>query len=174
MQLFTLHQTEVFAFMSNSFNFTSQNSIQAGTIVHRGITILDAEDDILRVKYPYNVELCRNFFSKQDQYICTEHHPIYTRIPLLLVKLDGISDWSQDCRTYIQSDSHQQLYGAVAFVLSSGNITVLERHYLKLVFSNQLYNKTPKDSSRYPIGIFENDKDARRWLRSKPARNHIR
>jgi hypothetical protein len=165
--------TKVFALMSNNFDYNDSLNIQEGSVIHRCASIIESHNQILCVKFPYNVELCEDFFVANDQHISSEYHQHHAKSPQLLVILDGIADWSSDCRTYLKSETHQSLYSAIAFILSTGNMSVLEKHYLELVYANQLQNNPPKLSQRYPIGIFSNKNDALRWLESRPSRNKI-
>lgn len=173
MQLVNLHRTEVFALMSDTFNYSSSQNTRKGTVLHRSASIIESHNQILCVKFPYNVELCEDFFTTNDQHLASEYHQDHSKSRQLLVILEGIADWSSDCRAYLRSETHQKMYSAVAFVLSSGNMSVLEKHYLELVFANQLQNNPSKLLPRYPIGIFLNKKDALSWLESRPSRNKL-
>ncbi|WP_343985036.1 hypothetical protein [Kangiella japonica] len=159
--------------MSNNFDYSDPQDTKEVNGVHRCASIIESHNQILYVKFPYNVELCEDFFTANDQHISSEYHQHHAKSPQLLVMLDGIADWSSDSRAYLKSKKHQGMYSAIAYVLSTGNMSVLEKHYLELVYANQLQNNPPKLSLRYPIGIFQNKKDALHWLESSPRRNEI-
>lgn len=127
---------------------------------------------LICINYPYNVELTANFFQQQDKYIQNKYHRLHRKQPQLLIQLDGISELDASCKPYIQSNQHQKLYDSIAFVLSKGNMAVLERHYLELLLANQLQNKRLKEHNHYSVGIFTDRRSAQNWLASRPGSHY--
>lgn len=129
------------------------------------------ESGILYISYPYNVDLTSHLIKEQDKLvknITDNNHTVLTQV---IIKLDGISEVSQDCKEYLISQSHQCLYDSVAFVLSKGNMSVLEKHYLMQLLTLHKPNTQPRKN--YPIGVFKDALEAERWMASRPGSHHL-
>lgn len=135
------------------------------------ISIQDISDSLILINYPYNVVLNTGLLRHQDDLLREQYHRFHTRLPQLLIQLDGIAELDPDCKDYLKSVEHQQLYSAVAFVLGKGNMSVLERHYLEqlLIYRSQSSSKIAQ--SHYPIEVFTTELQARHWLNSRPGSN---
>lgn len=132
------------------------------------ITIVDIKDRIVSINYPHNVELTKAFLASQDRLIQTEYRRLHSTRPQLLIQLDGIAELSIDCRQYALTSEHQNLYASVAYVMSKGNMSVLERHYLAQLTSIQRQTKY----NSYAIGIFSAHKTAYEWLITRPGSHY--
>ncbi|RDX37516.1 hypothetical protein DZA50_02150 [Kangiella sp. HD9-110m-PIT-SAG07] len=136
-------------------------------------TMIETSNNLVTLSYPYSVELDLHLLQQQDELITNIYHQYHPRLPRVMILLDGVSDLSTDSWNYIQSYPHQKLYQSVAYVLSKGNMSVLERHYLEQLFINRTQKPTESTNLNYPIGIFTTVKQAIRWLGSYPKSNHI-
>lgn len=136
------------------------------------VSITDISDNVVSLDYPYSIELTQDFFIAQDERLIHSYHQYHSRIPQLLIQLDGIADIASESKSYIQSNQHQKLYDAVAFILSKGNMAVLERHYLEQLLATSLQSSRSRNQSYYPVGIFNDRKSAARWLASRPGSHH--
>lgn len=136
------------------------------------IQLVSIHDALITVTYPYNVEIAASFLSDQDQLLQQTYHSYHGKKPQLLIKLDGISDITTDAKQYINQKSHHGLYSSVGFVLSKGDMSVLERHYLEQLLSFQLRNNRRINKQDYTVGIFTSELAAKIWLASRPGSNH--
>lgn len=132
------------------------------------ITIEDISDNLIRISYPYNVVLNTELLKHQDSILLEQYHRFHSRLPQLLIQLDGIAEFELDCKDYLQSNEHQRLYSAVAFVLGKGNMSVLERHYLEQLLIYRTQKSPQLAQSHYPVGVFATEIEAKHWLNSKP------
>ncbi|WP_223669124.1 hypothetical protein [Kangiella shandongensis] len=137
------------------------------------LTITRIDVPVVTLQYPHNVMFCEAFLRQKDEFIQSCYHQQNNRLPQLLIKLDGISDVSSDLASYIQSKHHQALYSSVAYVLSQGNMAVLEQHHLEHLVANHLQNSPTSGSNFYPIGIFTSAGQALEWLTSRPGSHHL-
>ena len=136
------------------------------------IQIFSIHDALISVNYPYNIEITGSFLRQQDDLLQQAYHSYYSKKPQLLIQLDGVSDITTDAKHYINHNSHNKLYSAIAFVLSRGDMSVLERHYLEQLLSNQLRNNKLRNKHAYTVGIFNDIRSAQVWLASRPGSNH--
>lgn len=148
------------------------NNISKHSLHADGVSIIEISDNIINLAYPHNVELSALFFKQQDSFLNEEYLQAHANPAQLLIQLDGISELLLDCKAYLQSKAHQSLYASAAFVLSEGNMAVLERHYLQQLFSGRLNNNNIKHQSDYPVGIFNDNKLAKNWLSSRPGSHY--
>lgn len=136
------------------------------------ISIVEVRDTLISVDYPYNAEFTAELLKQQDELLVQQYHRFHSRLPQLLIYLNGISEIGSDCKSYIQSKAHQDLYESVAFILSKGNMSVLERHYLQQLYINQPQASFKSLKSAYSIGVFPATEPAQLWLKSKPGSNY--
>ena len=158
--------------MMDKYHSTQASNEQRKKYQADKVLITRVYDNIVSVDYPCNVELNQDFFKKQDKLIQDTYHRFHSRLPQLIIQLDGVSDLSSSCKMYTQSEQHQKLYDAAAFILSKGNMSVLERHYLEQLLADQLQNRRLKKRNNYPVGIFSDKKSAENWLASRPGSHY--
>ncbi|GAA4365436.1 hypothetical protein [Kangiella marina] len=130
------------------------------------VSIIKIGEALIEMVYPYNVELTPELLMQQDKILDDQHNDYSYRLPSIVVHLDGVSDLLPETRNYMNSKQHQNRYKAVAYVLSSGNMAVLEKHYLEQLFFSQTRNAGSTSLHHYPIGIFKESTVAQRWLKS--------
>lgn len=138
----------------------------------QSIRVDEIRDNMISISYPYNAELNLDLLMKQDEQLKQQYHTSRSRILLLLIKLDGITDIDQACKNYIHSKEHQELYDSIAFVLSKGNMSVLERHYIEQLYSYRPKTQLKNSNRSYSIGVFTAFNQAQRWLESRPVANY--
>jgi len=136
------------------------------------LSIKKIDNNQVFIDYPHDAELDESFMQNQDRVIQESYHRFHRRLPQLIIQLDGISEITINCANYMRTQKHRSLYESVAFVLSKGDMSVLERHYLEQLLSNQLLKSYRKKGPSYTVGIFSELQKAKQWLAHNPSSNH--